>query len=209
MIASVAFFTLGTLIACLAENIPGLLSGRTIQGIGAGGIFVLGYIILSDIIPLSQRGAFVAIVQIAWAVGTILGPLIGGLFSVHATWRWIFYINFPFCALGFVLVPFTIKLKMKKTTFKEKVLRFDWFGGAMFIGSATCFLIAISWGGMIFPWVSAGTLVPLFLGSIAMVFTLWWEVCKAREPFLRKSLFHNKSATAAYTCALIQGLEVC
>ncbi|KKZ65310.1 hypothetical protein EMCG_08826 [[Emmonsia] crescens] len=105
MLVSVTLFTAGSLIACLAQKFSTLLAGRSIQGVGAGGVFVLGYVILTDIVPLRQRPKFTAIIQIAWAIGTILGPLVGGLFAEHTTWRWTFYINFPFCVIGFVMVP--------------------------------------------------------------------------------------------------------
>ncbi|PGH04888.1 hypothetical protein AJ80_08437 [Polytolypa hystricis UAMH7299] len=208
MIVSVTLFTAGTLIGCLAQNFPTLLAGRSVQGIGSGGIYVLGYVILSDIVPLRQRAGFIAIIQIAWAVGTILGPLVGGLFAEHATWRWTFYINFPFCAIGFIMVPISVKLKMQESTFMSKIKRVDWIGGFLFIGSTTIFLMAVSWGGMQFAWDSAGTLVPLIIGTVGILATLVYEFRFVKEPFLRKSLFHNRSAIAAYICTIIQGLQL-
>ncbi|KAK2784891.1 hypothetical protein FQN52_008827 [Onygenales sp. PD_12] len=206
LLASVSFFTLGTLVAGVAKDFAALLAGRTIQGIGAGGVFVLGYIIIADIVPLRQRPKFISIVQVAWALGTILGPLIGGLFAEHTTWRWTFYINFPFCVIGFVIVPVAVKIKKEEASFMSKIRRVDWIGGALFIGSMTLFLMAISWGGAQFPWDHIATFAPLMIGIVGIAYTLWFEFRVAKVPFLRKNIFYCRSAIIAYICTSIQGL---
>jgi multidrug resistance protein len=94
LLLSIAFFFLGTLLcAPLAHNFTVLLAGRSLQGIGGGGIITMGQVIFADIIPLRQRPKYFSIVLGAWALGSVLGPLIGGLFVEKATWRWCFYIN--------------------------------------------------------------------------------------------------------------------
>jgi MFS family permease len=82
---SVLFFTVGTIICCVASNFVHLLAGRSIQGIGGGGSLSIGLVIMTDIVPLRQRPTYNGIIQIAWAVGTSTGPLIGGLFADHST----------------------------------------------------------------------------------------------------------------------------
>ncbi|KAK2781165.1 hypothetical protein FQN53_000776 [Emmonsiellopsis sp. PD_33] len=188
LLASVSFFTLGTLVAGVAKDFAALLAGRTIQGIGAGGVFVLGYIIIADIVPLRQRPKFISIVQVAWALGTILGPLIGGLFAEHTTWRWTFYINFPFCVIGFVIVPVAVKIKKEEASFMSKIRRVDWIGGALFIGSMTLFLMAISWGGAQFPWDHIATFAPLMIGIVGIAYTLWFEFRVAKVPVVVAAL---------------------
>jgi len=202
------FFTAGSLIACLAHDFTVLLVGRSVQGVGGGGIITLGLIIFTDIIPLRHRPKWTGMVQSAWALGTVLGPLIGGLCTQHSTWRWVFYINFPFCGFGFVVVPLVVRLRMKRTSLREKLLRVDWVGSILFITSTTSFLIAISWAGVEFAWNSFQTLVPLILGVIGVVLTILWERWGAKKPFLRQSLFYTTSAVAAYVCAIAQGLLV-
>lgn len=162
---------------------------------------------MTDIVPLRQRPKFYGIIQAAWALGTVIGPLIGGLFAQHTTWRWVFYINFPFCGFGLVIVPLVVRLRIKKSSFASKVARVDWIGGFLFIASITSFLIAISWGGSQYAWGSFRTLVPLILGAIGTLASLVWERF-AKEPFLRKSLFNSWSAIIAYTSAAFQGLLV-
>ena len=94
LFASVLLFTLGTaLCAPIAKGFAVFFAGRSVQGIGGGGIITMGQVIFADIVPLRQRPKYFAIVLAAWALGSVLGPLIGGLFVEHAIWRWCFYLN--------------------------------------------------------------------------------------------------------------------
>lgn len=107
------------------------------------------------------------------------------------------------------MVTLMVRLETRISSFKEKLLRVDWFGGFLFIASMTSFLIAISWGGVQEPWGSFRTLVPLIFGVLGVVATLAWEYWGAKEPFLRRSLFYCWSALAAYCAAVCQGIVVC
>ncbi|KAB5511479.1 major facilitator superfamily domain-containing protein [Coniochaeta sp. 2T2.1] len=206
LLLSLAFFTLGTLLcAPIAWNFEILLAGRALQGVGGGGIVTLGQVIFADIIPLRQRPKYFGIVLAAWALGSILGPLVGGLFVEQATWKWCFYVNFPFCALGFVMVPLFIKLKAEKLSFASKLARADWLGGFLFIGGMTAFLIGLSWAGVQFEWSSAQALAPMFIGLAAVSGAVVWEVYVANEPFLRTGICSSASAVAAYGLAFGQG----
>ncbi|KAH8906628.1 major facilitator superfamily transporter [Coniochaeta sp. PMI_546] len=206
LLLSIAFFFLGTLLcAPLARNFTVLLAGRSLQGIGGGGIITMGQVIFADIIPLRQRPKYFSFVLGAWALGSVLGPLIGGVFVERASWKWCFYINFPFCALGFILVPLFVKLQSEKSSFVSKLARVDWIGGFLFVGGMTSFLVGLSWAGVQYEWASPQTLVPIFLGVNAVIASVVWEVYYAKEPFLRPALFASPSAVAAYACAFGQG----
>ena len=126
----------------------------------------------------------------------------------HSTWRWIFYVMFPFCFIGFCTIPWLLTLKPRADTFGGKVRRVDWFGGVLFIASSTAFLVAVSRGGVEEPWGSFRTIVPLVLGPLGIAGTIVWEATGAVEPFLLHSLFHSRSSYAAYFGAMVQGLLV-
>ena len=202
------FFAGGSLVAGAARNFTTLLVGRCCQGIGGGGIITMGQVIFADIVPLRQRPKWFSMVLAAWAVGSVLGPLVGGLFVDHLSWRWTFYINLPFCALGAVMIPLFVKLETTKSSWVEKVRRVDYIGAFLFISSMTSFLIGLSWAGVQYAWLSVHTLLPLCLGSVGVILSVVYEFKWAPEPFLRRSLFHNWSAIAAYFCAFVQGLLV-
>ena len=208
LLSSLCFFTAGTLIACLADGFPQLLAGRSVQGVGGGGITAMVMVIFTDIVPLRQRPRYIAIIQLAWALGTIAGPIIGGAFAQHSTWRWIFYINFPFCGIGFVTVPFVVRFESTKDALRTKLARVDWVGGILFIASLSCLLIGITWGGVQYPWGSWNVLVPIATGLAGLFATVLWEKIGAREPFILLALFRGRSAAAIYFCGLIQGLIV-
>lgn len=94
LLFSVIFFTLGTVLcAPIAKTFTVFFAGRAVQGIGGGGIITMGQVIFADIVPLRQRPKYFSIVLGAWALGSVLGPLIGGLFVEHAFWSWCFYLN--------------------------------------------------------------------------------------------------------------------
>lgn len=206
LIFSILMFTIGSIICAVAPDIATLLGGRSVQGIGGGGIIVLSLVIFTDIVPLRQRPKWYGTVQGAWALGNCVGPVLGGAIADNTTWRWVFYIMFPFCAFGLISIPFLLTLKPKVETMGQKLARVDWVGSAIFMVSATLFLIAISWGGTQFEWSSAATIAPLIIGTIGLAGTAAWEKYMAREPFLRHSLFYNVSAISTYICSAVQGL---
>ena len=108
--------------------------------------------------------------------------------------------------MGLLLVPAFVKLTTKKTSLGSKLARVDWLGGFLFIGGLTSFLVGMSWAGIQFEWRSVQTIAPMTVGGISVLASFAWERYRAREPFLRASLFRSRSAIAAYGCALFQGL---
>lgn len=137
------------------------------------------------------------------------GPVAGGGFAEHSTWRWVFYLNFPFCALGLAMIPFVVRLRGKRASLQERLTNTDWLGAFLFISSTCSFLVGITSGGTVYPWGSYRTVVPIVLGVAGIVATLCWERFGATHPFLRVWLFKNHAAMAAYICAVLQGLMVC
>ncbi|KAL4863324.1 hypothetical protein BDV12DRAFT_206663 [Aspergillus spectabilis] len=205
LFASVLFFTIGSLIACLSRNFACLLSGRTIQGIGGGGVMVMVLVIATDVIPLRYLPKYQGLVQMSWAIGTMSGPLIGGIFAQVTTWRWVFYINFPICGISMFLIPLTIQHGGLGGTVKQRVARIDFPGAALLVASFTTFLVAVTLGGTTFPWGSVHTIIPLAIGVLGIAGTFAWELLGARTPILRASLFQMRFSTVPYICAAIQG----
>ncbi|KAI0517802.1 major facilitator superfamily transporter [Xylaria bambusicola] len=206
LIFSLIAFSVGTVLCAVSKSIGVLLVGRSIQGIGGAGIHSLGLVIQTDIVPLRWRPKWYGVTLGAWALGLAIGPIIGGAVVHGTTWRWIFYLMFPFLGFGLIAVPYLLTLKPREATFTEKLARIDWVGSFIFTGSATSFLIAISWGGSQFEWNSVQTLAPLIIGLLGLLATLVYEKLWAKEPFLRHSLYHNTSSTVGYACGCIQGM---
>ena len=221
---SVVFFLAGCLICGLAHNFTTILVGRSIQGIGGGGILVLTEIIICDLIPLRLRGQWFGALSGMYAIGTVLGPIVGGAFAQHVTWvslaaphifsftdpskRWIFWINLPFIGIGLVMTPIFIKLQVLPTSLAQKLARVDWIGSIIFIGSATGLILAISWGGVQYPWSSFHTLVPLILGIAGLVGFYFYEEMVATDPIVHTIVFKNRNAAAAYIDTVLHSMIV-
>ena len=140
-------FTIGAVIASVATNAVVLLVGRSVQGIGGGGgLVALTYVIITDLVTLRERGKWLSVISLQWAIGSVTGPVIGGAFAENKNWRWIFWLNIPFCAIAFVAIPVCLRLTPKAGSIFEKLKTFDWFGSFLFISSLTSFLIPLTWG---------------------------------------------------------------
>lgn len=185
-----------------------ILVGRSIQGVGGGGIIALSEIIVTDLVPLRERGKYFGFLSMMWAVGSVSGPIIGGAFSQEADWRWIFWLNLPFCALGFVLIPLYLNLNHKTESFMEKLARVDWVGSVVFVGSVTAILIPITWGGVMYDWDSWRTLVPLLVGVVGLIAFVVYEQFVPQNPLIRLKLFGNRTAAANYFGTIMHGIIV-
>lgn len=139
------FFSIGTVLCSVASNIELLLVGRCIQGIGGGGLVGLTYVLLADMVTLRERGKWMSIISLQWAIGSVIGPVIGGAFAEKLSWRWIFWLNIPFCVVSAVGVPICLKLNIKEGSMWTKLKAFDWLGSLLFVASTTSLLIPVTW----------------------------------------------------------------
>ncbi|KAI6838903.1 putative efflux pump antibiotic resistance protein [Hortaea werneckii] len=203
-LGSVGVFTVGSIVCATAPSVVTMLAGRTVQGIGGGGIISVNLIILSDFVPLRQRSKYQGIIQLVFALGTNIAPIIGGA-MVDSDWRWIFYINIPFCAVGLVIVPLFLRYEEEVTPMREKLRSFDWIGSASMVVSSTLFLVGMSWGGNRYNWRSSAVLVPIIAGLAGMLLTFFFERHVAKNPFLRVSVFQHWSGIVVTLCTVIQG----
>jgi hypothetical protein len=128
-----------------------------------------------------------------------------GIFLIFLQ-RWIFWINLPFAAIGFVLIPLVLKLNHRTSNFMAQLRRVDWFGSFIFVASTTSFLIPITWGGVLYSWTSWRTLVPLILGASGLIGFVFWEAYGAREPLVRLSIFNNRTGVLGYATTFIHGM---
>lgn len=200
---------IGTILCSVAGNFTVLLTGRSIQGIGGGGIITLTQVIFCDIVPLRQRPKFFAMVLGAWSVGSIVGPVVGGALVENTSWRWCFHINYPFCGIGFFIAIFLVRLNpVAELTLSQKLKRMDWIGACLFISSMTSLLLGISWGGIQHPWSSGATLAPIIAGLFGLVAFFAWQIYRKEHTLLPIAIFRNWSAIAAFYGALINGFLV-
>lgn len=205
ILLAITFFFVGVVMAAVSHNFTLMLTGRSLQGIGGGGIIALTEILVTDLVPLRYRGQWAGVIGAMWAVGSVTGPVIGGAFA-EVQWRWIFYLNLPFIGVSYVMVPLFLRLGVPKGSLAEKLRRVDWTGSVIFVGSATSLLIPLTWGGVMYEWNSWRTLVPLIIGIVGLVIFGVYERFVPAEPLLPASLFSNRTIVLGYLFAVIHGL---
>ncbi|BDD64169.1 hypothetical protein MAP00_009013 [Monascus purpureus] len=142
VIFAVALFALGSDICGGANTIDMLIAGRAIQGFGAG-INVLVETIVCDIVPLRERGSYLAIIFGGITIGTSIGPVIAGVIVQQTTWRWVFYLNLPIAELGLVLLVAFLRVKGTSGPLGENLKKLDYFGNTLFIAACISALIGI------------------------------------------------------------------
>ncbi|KAJ5520953.1 Major facilitator superfamily domain general substrate transporter, partial [Penicillium fimorum] len=203
---SLFLFCVGAVIAAIANNFTYMLVGRSIQGVGGGGLISLSEVIITDLVPLRWRGQYFGILSAMWSVGSVTGPILGGGFSENVSWRWIFYINFPFIGVGGILVILFLNLKLAPSSLVEKLRRIDYFGTVLFVGSMSSFLIPLSWGGISYDWDSWQTLAPLCVGGVGLIAFGFYEFYFASDPIVPPVIFQNRTTIASFIGSVFQGL---
>ncbi|ATZ56045.1 hypothetical protein BCIN_12g05830 [Botrytis cinerea B05.10] len=206
LLLSLILFTIGSCLGGAARSMALLLVGRCLQGSGVGGILALTEALITDTVPLRQRGNAMALLGVVWALGSVTGPLIGGILAEKNDWRWIFYLNLPIIAVGFVGCVWFLKLERKERTIEEKLSEIDFIGSIIFVGSLTSFLIPLTWGGVSYSWTSWHTLVPLLIGATGLIIFCIYEALLAKKPIIPTRLFRNPSTTIAYFCTFLHGM---
>ncbi|KAJ5140880.1 hypothetical protein N7448_004288 [Penicillium atrosanguineum] len=203
---ALVFFSVGAIVCAVAKNFTYMLIGRSIQGIGGGGLIALSEVIITDLIPLRWRGQYFGILSAMWSVGSVTGPILGGGFAESVNWRWIFYINFPFIGLGALFVIVFLNLNTIPSSLVEKLRKIDYIGTVIFVGSLSSFLIPLSWGGVSYPWSSWHTLVPLIVGAVGLMVFAYYEHRFAADPIIPPVIFQNRTAIASFIGSVLQGL---
>ncbi|KAI4721514.1 putative MFS transporter [Aureobasidium sp. EXF-10727] len=201
-------FLVGIIVSGCAQDGTSMLVGRVVQGLGGGGLLLLNDIVITDLVPLSQRGTYFGIVGSVWATGSVSGPVIGGALSYKASWRWIFWINIPFAVLALVMLPLFLKLTATPGTFQKQLKQFDWAGSICCLLSVAALLIPITWGGVVYSWTSWQTLLPFFLGVVGIICFCLWQVRYAKEPILHLALLQSYNMGYSLFATVINALIV-
>ncbi|KAI5118634.1 hypothetical protein M0805_000010 [Coniferiporia weirii] len=198
MLKQIFLFALGSAVCGAAPSVNCLIAGRTIQGIGAGGITSLTQIIISDLVPLQDRGTFNGLVAIAYTFATATSPVIGGALAQHGQWRWFFYLNIPVCGLVAIVVFVFLDLRTPRGTLKDKLLSLDWMGNAIVMSSTTAVVIGLTWGGIEVAWSSPRVLVPLILGLLGLVSFIVYEGYRPKIPLVPLAVLSDITAISGY-----------
>ncbi|KAI1765452.1 major facilitator superfamily domain-containing protein [Hypoxylon sp. FL1150] len=197
---AIALFAVGSGLAGGARNVGVLITGRTIQGLGSGGLYVLSDIIICDLIPPRYRGPYISAILSTAALGTTIGPIIGGALA-QADWRWIFWINLPVMGVGLLAIVVALNVQHRRSpTWRHALARVDFLGNAIFIPSMTAVFFGLIMGGQDgYPWGSWRIIVPLVLGILGWAaFHVHQASPVCREPSMPPRLFQNRTSVTGF-----------
>lgn len=199
-LTAVVLFEIGSLFCAVATTMEFLIFGRAFAGVGAAGIFVSVLSIIAQVTRLEQRPVLFGTFGAVFALASVIGPLLGGAFTDHVSWRWCFYINLPFGAITVATIVFLTPKRPAmggaqydgKTTF-QKWLSLDWVGSVLALGMVTSLLLPLQWGGNERAW-SDKTVIALFcVFGVLLAAFLSWEWKMGDRAILRTAMFTRRT----------------
>ncbi len=204
--AAVMFFVTGSVLCGLSQSMAMLVGARALQGIGGGAIAVTATALIGEVIPLRDRGRYQGALGAVFGVTTVIGPLLGGYFTDHLTWRWAFWVNVPVSVLVFFVAAAAIPSLAARA---KPVID---YAGILFVGlGATGLTLATSWGGTTYPWGSA-TIIGLFAASVVALGVFVWVESRASgpqsAPILPTRLFANPVFTVCCVLSFVVGFAM-
>lgn len=180
-----------------------LIVARAIQGIGAAGLFVAIMATIAVVTTVEKRSAFMAGFGFAFVISSVIGPLLGGVFTEQLTWRWCFWINLPIGGIATIAIVLMLPARAPERTHAFQrtgwagFIRMDWLGCALSLSMVTCLLIALQWGGNDYPWKNWRIILLFALsGSLAIAFFLW-EFWLGERALIPPGILRNRTVVAA------------
>lgn len=181
--SSVVIFLIGSALAGLSQTMGQLIAFRAVQGIGGGGLMVLVMAVIADLVPPRERGRYMGLFGAVFGVSSVLGPLLGGLFTQHLSWRWIFYINLPLGIAAFFVLGAVLHLPVRH---EKKPI--DWLGAALLVTGVSLLLMVTVWGGTRYDWGSP-LIVGLVVAGVGTMAAFVWQEIRTAEPIVPMTLF--------------------
>jgi EmrB/QacA subfamily drug resistance transporter len=200
--SAIVIFLVGSALSGLSTSMIMLIAFRAIQGLGAGGLIVGAQAIIGDVVAPRERGKYQGLFGAVFGVTTVIGPLVGGLFTEHLSWRWVFYVNLPFGVIALAVTAAVLPAAIAKV---HHVI--DYLGTILLAGSATAFVLLTSTGGTTYAWGSTQILVMGVAGVVLLVAFVIVER-RAVEPLLPLHLFKIRTFSASSAVGFVIGFAM-
>lgn len=192
LLAAISIFIIGSIACALAPSMLALIAARFLQGLGGGGLISLAQTITADAVSPRERSRYMGYFGMVFALSSISGPVLGGVISQIAGWSAIFWINVP---LGFLAMAMTYTA-LRRLPRHERPHKLDYAGAVLLIVAALLILLALSWGGVAYPW-SSPTIIGLACASIIAWLLFAWRLRTAEQPFLPLGVLADRVVATA------------
>jgi EmrB/QacA subfamily drug resistance transporter len=204
MLVALGVFMAGSAASAAAPSMLLLILGRGLQGIGGGGIVPLAQSIIADAVPPRERGYYQAYTGSVWIIAGAAGPVLGGVIAEHLHWSMIFWLNVPLGVVAALLSHRQLKLLPRH----GRAHKIDVTGAALMMLSAIALLLALTWGGTRYPWLSEQIFTLLAAAAALTMLFIWW-VLHAPEPFLPIAVLTNPvMRMGSITTSCSQGVSI-
>ncbi|KAF8308091.1 MFS general substrate transporter [Clavulina sp. PMI_390] len=211
LIFAVVVFEVGSFLCGIAPNMITLIIGRAVAGLGGTGIFNGALMVLTEMTDFATRARYFGLLGICFAVASVLGPLVGGAFSDHVSWRWCFYINLPIGGLALVFIFLLVETRPpygRSATYQgygrhmlKQLAECDWVGVAIVLAWAICFTLGLEWGGIVKAWTDPNVIACLVMIPVLAVVFFAWEAYMGKKAMLPLFMLrHRDVAGAAILC---------
>ncbi|KAF4224934.1 hypothetical protein CNMCM6457_008792 [Aspergillus fumigatiaffinis] len=209
LFTGLAIFFFGSLAASLAQTATQLIIFRAFTGIGGGGLMTVAQMIVSDVVPLRERGKYQGILGAVVAIANGIGPVIGGALASASiekeSWRWIFRLNLPLTVLTTLCVFFFMPLRPVTGAWKVKLAAVDFVGAALALGGTAVLLLGLNWGGGEYAWNSAHVIATLVVGVAVCVAFVLWQWKGAAFPLVPMHIFRSRIVNGACLTMFVNG----
>jgi EmrB/QacA subfamily drug resistance transporter len=199
---AIVIFLMGSALCGMAQNMPQLIGFRAVQGLGGGGLMVLSMAIVGDLVPPRERGRYPGLFGAVFGATSVLGPLLGGLFTEHLSWRWVFYVNLPVGAVALVVIAAVLSIPRRAERHT-----IDYPGTFLIASVATCLVLVASLGGTTWDWGSPQIVLLAVLAVLLAVAFVAVER-RAAEPVLPLKLFRVRTFTLSAVISFVVGFAM-
>ncbi|KAK8047385.1 hypothetical protein PG996_015449 [Apiospora saccharicola] len=207
---AIFLFEVGSLVCAVAPTSPVLIAGRAIAGLGVAGIFSGCTVITSFVVPLEKRPLAFSLFGAVWGAAFVAGPLLGGAFTDHVTWRWCFYINLPIGAVSAAVVMLVLNppprpKEQQGKTILVRLRELDLIGAVLLVAAITCLLLVLQWGGKQYTW-NDGRIIGLLVGfALLLVIFIGWQVWLGEKATLPPRIMRQRTVAAASVFVVMFG----